>query len=286
MTTVVARKLNSTGPEDYTGADPGDDDCAGCQLYTSPGYLNCDQCGIRLQPSADWPEMTGPAVNCPADGAGMPLDARFCGYCGRTIPGQAHAEAYEATTPAVTSSSGRQPCPCGCGAPAGEGWDTARGRSDAAWLRAAREQQAQAGTFAGAGTDTSPAARAAFLEDVCDFAPRVQDGGGWIRDLGAAEDDEARSETAFEDAALAMRDGWSQEAARAWEEAGRAWEAARDRAAAARASFDQLSQPYAGMPPTEAGPDSGQLLDDEFPDLRLPTGADYNALDVRGRARW
>jgi hypothetical protein len=83
-----------------------------------------------------------------------------------------------------------------------------------------------------------------------------------------------------------MRDGWSQEAARAWEEAGRAWEAARDRAAAGRADFDQLSRPYAGMPPTETAPDSGRLLDDEFPDLRLPRGGDSNGLDVRGRARW
>jgi hypothetical protein len=61
---------------------------------------------------------------------------------------------------------------------------------------------------------------------------------------------------------------------------------ARDRAAAQRAAFDQLSRPYAGMPPTEAAPDSGRLPDDAFPDLRLPPGADYNALDVRGRARW
>jgi hypothetical protein len=179
-----------------------------------------------------------------------------------------------------------QECPCGCGAPAGAGWDTAEGHDRAAWIGAGREQQADAVTFAGAGTDTAPAARAAFLENVCDYAPRPADGGDWIRELSAAEDDEARAETAFEDAALAMRDGWSLEAARAWEQAGQAWDAARNRAAAQRVSFDQLSQPYAGMPPTETNPDSGRLMDDEFPDLRLPRGTDYNGLDVRGRSRW
>jgi hypothetical protein len=310
MTTMIVRKHNSSGPEDYAGADPGDDVCPNCNLYTSGGYLHCDQCGIRLAPSAGWPEMTGPAVYCPADGAGMPLDARYCGYCGRMLTGQAHAQAFQETTPAVpadapypVSSSGRRPCPCGCRAPQGRGWNTAEGRAQAAWLQDGRDQQADdrdqpyADDWVaardqpvldadGAYNIAFPAGRAAYLEDVCGFAPRAgDDSGGWLSD--AAEEAEAECTQAEHEAAReALDERSTPQAAAEWQRTRLAADLARKRLEARRSHFDGLSQPNLGLPPTEAMPEQGSVMDDMFPDLRLPRGADDTMTDIRGRSRW
>ncbi|MGO9079914.1 MAG: zinc ribbon domain-containing protein [Streptosporangiaceae bacterium] len=265
---TIARKHNSSGPEDYTGADPGDDVCPNCQLYTSPGFFACDQCGTRLRPTADWPALRADeSVVCPQDGAGMPADSVFCGYCGRVLPGRAHAELYRQQTPVVAadtpypvSSSGRKP------------------------RRVLNRRTGEIAVLPDDDADLSPEGREAYLQSI-GYAARADDGAGWLRDAASAEDDEARALAEFEDAALAMREGWSLEAARRWERAGAAWDAARQRAESARRGFDQLSQPYAGLPPVEATADSGLLMDDYWPDLSLPRDADDGLVDIRGRSR-